>query len=146
MITLILSMFMSMLISCTTDPEPINYGTDQCDHCRMTIVDNKFGSEIITKKGKVYKFDAAECMVRFMKEGKIKEEDIETRLVTDASKPGQFINANEAVYLISENFPSPMGANLSAYGSRSDAEKFQKDYSGELKTWDEILIKFKANY
>ncbi len=146
MITLVLSMFMSLLISCTTDPEPINYGTDQCDHCRMTIVDNKFGSEIVTKKGKVYKFDAAECMVRFMKEGKIKEEDIETRLVTDASKPGQFINASKAIYLISENFPSPMGANLSAYGSKSDAEKFQKDYSGELKTWDEILIKFKANH
>jgi copper chaperone NosL len=146
MIILVMSMFMSMLLSCSTDPEPIDYGTDQCDNCRMTIMDNKFGSEIVTKKGKVYKFDAAECMVRFVKQGKVTDEDIESRLVTDASKPGQFINAYKAIYLISENFPSPMGANLSAYGSKTDAEKFQKDFSGELKTWDEILVKFKVNH
>jgi len=143
-ITLILSMFMSLLLSCSTGPEPINYGSDQCDHCRMTIMDNKFGSEIISNKGKIYKFDAAECMVRFVKDGKIKEEDIKSRLVTDASKPGQFVDAVNAVYLISEKFPSPMGANLSAYGSNADAEKFQNNFPGELKTWDEILIKFKA--
>lgn len=145
MITLILSMLMSLLLSCSTGPEPINYGFDQCDHCRMTIMDNKFGSEIISNKGKVYKFDAAECMVRFVKDAKIKEEDIKSRLVTDASKPGQFVDAVNAAYLISEKFPSPMGANLSAYGSKVDAEKFQKNFPGELKTWDEILIKFKVN-
>ena len=144
--SIILITLLTMFGSCSTGPEPINYGSDQCDNCRMTIMDNKFGSEIISNKGKVYKFDAAECMVRFVKEGKIKQEDIQNRLVTDASKPGQFVDAVNAVYLISEKFPSPMGANLSAYGSKSDAEKFQKDFSGELKTWDEILIKFKANH
>lgn len=109
-------------------------------------MDNKFGSEIISNKGKVYKFDAAECMVRFVKEGKIKQDDINSRLVTDASKPGQFVDALTAAYLVSEKFPSPMGANLSAYGSKSDAEKFQKNYPGELMTWEEILVKFKTNH
>jgi copper chaperone NosL len=110
----------------------------------MTIVDNRFGSELITNKGKVYKFDAAECMVNFLKQNMIKQEDIKTRLVTDASKPGEFTDAVQATYLISGKFPSPMGANLSAYASRIDAERFQKEFSGELKSWDEILIKFKA--
>jgi copper chaperone NosL len=110
----------------------------------MTIVDNKFAAEIVTNKGRVYKFDAAECMIKYIKSGKIKEEDIKSRFVTDASKPGEFVDATTASYLISENFPSPMGANLSAFGSKSDAEKFQKDYSGELKTWDEVLIKLKT--
>lgn len=144
MITLIISMFMSVMLSCSSDPEPINYGSDQCEHCRMTIVDNKFAAEIVTNKGRVYKFDAAECMIKYIKSGKIKEEDINGRFVTDASKPGQFVEAAKASYLISENFPSPMGADLSAFGSRADAEKFQKNYSGELKTWDEVLIKLKA--
>ena len=140
---IILIVLPGLLCSCGTDPEPINYGSDQCDHCRMTIVDNKFGSELITNKGKVYKFDAAECMVNFVKQNMIKQEDIKTRLVTDASKPGEFTDAIKATYLISERFPSPMGANLSAFGSKSDAERFQKEFSGELKSWDEILIKFK---
>lgn len=141
----LLNVLFILFASCGADPEPINYGSDQCDLCRMTIMDNKFGSEIITVKGKVYKFDAAECMVRFVKTGKIKDGDIKTRLVTDASKPGEFTDALNASYLISENFPSPMGANLSAYSSKQDAEKFQKDFSGELMTWDGVLTKFKSN-
>ncbi|MFI5145030.1 MAG: nitrous oxide reductase accessory protein NosL [Ignavibacteria bacterium] len=127
--------------SCSTDPEPLIYGKDQCDHCRMTIMDNKFGSEIITKKGKVYKFDAVECMIRFVKEGKLSEGEVSRYLVTDASKPAQFIDAKNAVYLISENFPSPMGADLSAYWNRADAENFRKQYSGEIKDWDGVLTK-----
>lgn len=139
----VLSLALPILLqSCTTKPEPINYGSDQCDHCRMTIMDNKFGAEIITKKGKIYKFDAAECMLMFVKQGKIKDEEVGTYLVTDASKPAQFTDAKTSSYLISENFPSPMGANLSTYGNRSDAERFQKQYPGEIKDWNSMLTKF----
>ena len=105
-------------------------------------MDNKFGAEIITKKGKIYKFDAAECMLMFVKQGKIKDEEVGTYLVTDASKPAQFTDAKTSSYLISENFPSPMGANLSTYGNRSDAERFQKQYPGEIKDWNSMLTKF----
>lgn len=136
-------MILLIVNSCTTNPEPINFGTDQCEHCRMTIVDNKFGAEIITTKGKIYKFDAAECMVRYVKTGKINDADVKEYLVIDASKPAQLIDAKKAVYLISENFPSPMGANLSAYANRNDAEAFHKNYNGEIKNWDDILVKFK---
>ena len=106
-------------------------------------MDNKFGGEIITTKGKIFKFDAIECMVNFVKQGKINDNEVNKYLVIDASKGGTFIDAKNATYLISENFPSPMGADLSAYSNRSDAEGFQKNYQGELKTWDEILTKFK---
>jgi copper chaperone NosL len=134
----------SIILSCSTGPETINFGSDQCDHCRMTIVDNKFAAEIVTIKGRVFKFDAAECMIMYIIEEKIKEDEIKGKYVTDASKPGSFIDAVKAHYLISENFPSPMGANLSAYGSMNDAETFHKQYSGDLKTWDEVLIKLKT--
>ena len=144
MFNIVLIVFALIFTSCSIDPEPLNYGKDQCDHCRMTIMDNKFGAEIITKKGKIYKFDAAECMINFVKEGKLSDGDVSKYLVTDASKPANFINAKDAVYLISENFPSPMGADLSAYGNRGDAENYQKQYSGDIKDWDGILTKLKA--
>jgi len=110
----------------------------------MTIVDNKFGAEIITKKGKVYKFDATECMINFVKQSKIKNEDVSIYVVVDATKQGQFTGAKQASYLISPNFPSPMGANLSAFGNKSDAESYQKNYQGEVKSWDEILTKLQT--
>ncbi|MFL5807903.1 MAG: hypothetical protein ACJ749_00200, partial [Flavisolibacter sp.] len=51
------------LNSCSTKPQPFAYGKDVCDDCSMTIMDPKFGGEIITKKGKVFKFDDAHCLV-----------------------------------------------------------------------------------
>ena len=33
--------------------------------CKMTLVDKKFGAEVVTKKGKVYKFDDLNCMIKF---------------------------------------------------------------------------------
>ena len=130
--------------SCATDPEPINFGADQCDHCRMLIMDNKFGAEIISAKGKVFKFDAAECMVNYIKGGKISTGDAGSYYVIDASRPAILTDAATAFYLISENFPSPMGANLSAYAGRGDAESFQKKYQGEIMDWNQLLDKFKT--
>lgn len=38
-------------------PKDFLLGSDQCDNCKMTITDIKYGTELITEKGKVYKFD-----------------------------------------------------------------------------------------
>ena len=42
-----------LIISCGVSPQPIIYGTDECEHCRMMISDNKYGAEIVNSKGKV---------------------------------------------------------------------------------------------
>jgi copper chaperone NosL len=130
--------------SCSTDPVPIEYDKDQCDLCKMTISDVKFGAEIVTKKGKSFKYDAAECMINAVSLGNMKADDIGGYFVVDAANPKKLIDAFKAVYLISEKFPSPMGADLSAFANKTDAEKFQKTYGGELKTWDDLLVKFKV--
>jgi copper chaperone NosL len=111
----------------------------------MTISDIKFGAEVVTKKGKVHKFDAAECMMNSLSQGKIKTEDAGGYYVIDAANPKNLIDAVKAAYLISEKFPSPMGAGLSAFANKTDAEAVQKNFGGELKSWDEILLKFKVN-
>ncbi|MGB5288980.1 MAG: hypothetical protein WBN42_10875, partial [Ignavibacteriaceae bacterium] len=49
-----------LLASCGSKPEPINYGKDECEFCRMQISDNRYGAELVTDKGKVYKFDSIE--------------------------------------------------------------------------------------
>ena len=54
------------------------------------------------------------------------------------------LDAVTAVYLISEKFPSPMGADLSAFSKRTGAEEFQKQFGGELKSWSDLLVKFKV--
>ena len=110
-----------IVFSCNVAPKPIDYGNDGCHFCKMTIVDKVHAAEIVTKKGKVYKFDAIECMVQFMDEFDTSE--IELYLSNDYTSPEVLINATEATFLISENIPSPMGAYLSAFEERSAAEK-----------------------
>jgi len=78
--------FMLLFISCSTKPQPIQYGKDVCDHCKMTIVDQKFGGEIVTKKGKAYKFDDLICMAKFLGTGSVKEDDIAQKLEAIAER------------------------------------------------------------
>lgn len=130
-----------VLFNCNAKPEPINYGSDGCYFCKMTIVDKTHAAEIVTKKGKVYKFDATECMINFMKDFETSE--IELYLSNNYTEPEALIDATKATFLISENIPSPMGAFLSAFENKAEAEKFQAEKGGDLYTWEELLVKFK---
>ena len=57
-----------LFFGCQVGPQPIEYGVDGCHFCKMTIVDKVHAAEVVTDKGKIYKFDATECMVNFRKE------------------------------------------------------------------------------
>lgn len=131
-----------LFFSCNVSPEPINYGSDGCHYCSMTIVDKTHAAEVVTNKGKAYKFDATECMIHFMDEFETSE--IELYLSNNYTEPETLIDATKATFLISENIPSPMGAFLTAFKNKADAEKFQADKGGELYTWKTLLDKFKS--
>ena len=130
-----------VIVSCRIKPQPIDYGNDGCNFCKMTIVDKLHAAEIVTHKGKVYKFDATECMVNFSKEFDTNE--IALYLSNDYMHPEVLTDATQATFLISENVSSPMGANLSAFSNQSDAEKVQFDKGGDLYSWNQLLAKFK---
>ncbi len=135
--------FSVIAISCNHDPEPINFNSDQCALCKMTIEDTRFGAELISKKGKVFKFDATECLVKYINKGKISEEEISKLYVIDFSQPTALVDVLQVTFLISENLPSPMGANLSAFLNKNDAQKQKSEKGGELYNWGELKKKLK---
>ena len=129
-----------LLAACTFKPEPIQYGTDACDHCRMTIVDHQHGAEVITTKGKIYKFDAIECMVHYVQDqgpGKFGSFWINDYTRTD----GELIDATACTYLISQNIPSPMGAFLSGFADGNKARGIQAEKGGEVFDWAGLFKK-----
>jgi copper chaperone NosL len=132
------------VISCSVKEDPINYGHDECDYCQMTIVDNKYGAEIVNKQGKAFKFDAAECMLRYIIHGEISEPDIALTFVTDLTKPGKFVDAQKSFYLISDKLPSPMGAYLSSFEDKKTASEYHDKHGGELYSWNELKNYFKS--
>lgn len=119
--------------ACTPKAKPIEYGADACAYCKMTIVDKQHAAESVTDKGKVYKFDAIECMVNFSAQEK--EMKFAYTLVNTYTEPGELRAASESTFLISKNLPSPMGAYLSAFPNRETAEAMQKEKGGDLYDW-----------
>jgi len=134
------TILLCVLVSCNIEPEQINYGSDACAFCKMTIVDQQHAAQYVSKKGKQFKFDAIECMVNAVAEKG--SEDIEIFLVADYQVPGSMTSAKEATYLISKEIKSPMGANLSGFASKEKAMLTQKDSGGDMYNWQELLIKF----
>jgi copper chaperone NosL len=108
----------------------------------MTLTDKKYGALIYTQKGKSFKFDAAECMLDYVKENKNSESEIDKYFVINLTEPGELINAAETIFLISPELRSPMGENISAFKNKADAEKYQTEFGGEIFSWDELKNKF----
>jgi len=130
-----------LLFSCEVkpEPEPINYGKDTCAWCRMIIADAGFAAELKTKKGKVYKFDAPECMAAFLLSGQVKKEDVLGMWVADFAEKGKLIPVEKAKFLVSEKIKSPMGLNIAAFSSEEDLEEARRVFGGKVMTWEEVL-------
>lgn len=124
--------------SCSSGPQPIDYGNELCHFCKMTISDSRFGSELVTDKGKVYKYDAVECLLKDM----ASHPEGSTAYVTDFTDPGILIPAATSAYLISREIPSPMGEFISAYGSEEVAIKQQNQFGGERFDWEGLINHF----
>lgn len=137
-IKIIFISILSLLVtSCKVEPRPINYGEDHCYNCDMTVVSKTHAAEFVTKKGKSYMFDAAECLVWKLAKDK-NESEMEYVLVSDYAKPGSLIDAKSATYLITEKIKSPMGANLAAFKTSESAKKAQSMYGGKTYTWEAL--------
>jgi len=102
----------------------------------MNIVDKQHAAEIVTNKGKPFKYDAIECMVEELKNRD--ENEITLLLITDYSDPGKLVDARSATYLICEKLPSPMGANLTGFKDKYQAQKVQEQKGGNIYSWIEL--------
>lgn len=124
----------------TTAPQDINYGKDVCEHCKMVIADEKYGAELITKKGKVYKFDSAECLIDLVTEEGQKIDTVGAQLfVVNFAKPATFINGRTAFYLKDKEYQSPMGGNIAPFDNEMLADNNQISPDAEILTFDQAV-------
>ena len=130
-----------IVTGCSTRPEPFAYGKDNCHTCKMGIMDPKFGTELITSKGKIYKFDDVSCMQHFLKSNTLEHKEISQQLVINFEKENDFLSLEEAVFILSPSVKSPMGSHAAAFASREKAEKMNAALNGELLSWKELAGK-----
>jgi copper chaperone NosL len=104
----------------------------------MTIMDAKFGGEIITKKGRIYKFDDAHCLANFIKSNTIKKEEIAQTVFINFEKPNTFLPAGTAVFVVSPQLKSPMNSNAAAFENEKAAQKTAQETNGKIENWTEL--------
>ena len=131
-----------LLMSCTTEPEAINYGKENCQFCKMTIMDNKYGCEVVTQKGKVFKFDDVSCMIKHINISEQTPKDYAHIVVNSYDKTANLLDVNKAFFVVSPNFSSPMMGNTAAFSNEKQAsEIIKKDSLAKKYTWNELAKK-----
>ena len=125
-------------VSCSTEPQSINYGKDACDFCKMNIVDPKFSAQCMTTKGKSYQFDDIHCMVSFLKNGGVWRNELSGVYFSDFNDKNNWIQSDSAFLLQSESLRSPMGWNMVAFGSEQARDKALEEFNGKKLKWQDI--------
>lgn len=136
---LFLLLSLSFLSCAKTEAVPIKLNIDNCESCKMSIADGKYGAEVITQKGRVYKFDDIMCMINYRKENP--NTKIASYYVNDYTQDNNLIAAETAFFLIGANIPSPMRGNIAAFSSENEAKEFGENWKAERITWEAILKK-----
>lgn len=128
---------MVFLQKCTKDItwEPILISKDVCHYCKMTFTDKRFGAELVTAKGKVYKFDSIECFGHFYEDnpsltGKV--------FVVNSFQDKQMIDLKNAYFYHDPEIRSPMGKGLFA---SSDIIAFENNKMKKEKVirWQDVF-------
>lgn len=119
---------------CNPKPEKLVSGKDNCAECKMTIMDLRFGAEIVTTKGKVYKFDDVHCVATFLQRRGVELGDIHQTLFADYNNPSHFVKVNAAEFVVSSALKSPMGGNAAAFNSKAAANTKSESLEGSKVT------------
>lgn len=116
-------------------PVPFFWGEDACHHCKMTLVQKGFAAQRINDKGKVYKYDAVECLLEDIKAKPLRPG--ESALVSDLSRPvAALSDAHSVFFLKGGKVASPMGGALAAFQTRDSAIAYQAKVGGALLDWN----------
>lgn len=127
------------LTSCSSGPQPMVLGKDNCHLCKMTITDARFGAEIITKKGRVYKFDDIFCLVSYLKADTSEQQNLKDIYFVDYIGKHQFIKSNTAFLFSSPDLHSPMNGNIAAFESKEKSKEATATFSGSEVKWVDLL-------
>jgi len=134
-------LFVAVLMSvggCNTDPQAIRLGKDNCDFCKMAISDARFGAEIVTKKGKIYKFDDAHCIIGYLHAEKLNAEQIDGIYFTNFNSPHQLLPVEQIHFLQSPALKSPMNGNIAALSHEDSLVSLLPQFRGNKISWEEM--------
>jgi copper chaperone NosL len=118
--------------------EPVEIAAeDMCAFCKMAISERQYAAEFLNRDGDVFKFDDIGCLANYVAEKQARDSVAAFYVVDFDSK--RWLKAEEASFLASPNFHTPMGGGMVAYKDRSRAEAAAASNQGRLISFAEAL-------
>ena len=117
-------------------PLPIKYNYDQCESCKMTISDERFACELLTQKGRAYKFDDLSCLLEYKKN---REVDVKNIYVNDYIYKKELHDVSHMQFIKHEVFSSPMQGNIAAFMNMDSVNAYANKLKVVRLTWSQIL-------
>jgi len=142
--TMLLLLILSLTAACnsnvSTEPAPptIHYGEDICEFCNMIISEERFAAGYLTKDGEERIFDDIGGMFHYHLE---EQEEVIAFFVHDYEE-SNWIRAEKAYYVLSEELPTPMLFGIIASADLEKAEFIASKSHGEVLTFDEALAHY----
>ncbi len=124
--------------SCNPSPQALVIGKDNCHLCKMTISDPKYGAEVLTKKGKAYKFDDVHCVLSFLHSKEIDDGQVKDIYVADFAGNHSLVNVNESFFLQSSEIHAPMNGNVIGFTNKDSMKNIAAQLNGTIINWEQL--------
>lgn len=132
-----LSFLTLFLLACSSGPQKVTIGRDQCDFCRMTIMEENFAGEAVTPKGKIYKYDDLKCLL-IDKDARSKKLDGSAYYIANYFNGPEFLELSKAVLVEAPSLKSPMAGNVAAIKTKQEAEKLAEEKEGQIVDLEDV--------
>ncbi len=119
------------LLGCTPSTPSIAWDLDNCDYCRMTVSDQRFGAAAITSGGRTLHFDSIECLAAWTD---AQPQPPRGLWIADASMPGTLHPVAELRFHRTATGKSPMGKGFVAVTTSAGPT----EWDGPALSWDEV--------
>lgn len=120
----------------TPEPVAIVLDEDACDRCRMAISERRYAAQLVTREGRIERFDDLGCLAARIRERGRPEG---AGAYVAAYRGGAWLAAETAAYVVSPALPTPMGYGLAAFADRAAAEAAASELGGEAVSWQQVL-------
>ena len=115
-------------------PPQIRYGEETCAFCGMLISEERFAAALTTATGEAKAFDDAGCLLRAL----TRQDRSTARIWVHDYQSGRWLEAPRAVFVRSDDVPTPMGGGLLAFSTQEAAEQFARQVHGTVMRFDQL--------
>ena len=115
-------------------PTQIRYGEETCAFCGMLISEERFAASLTTVTGETEAFDDVGCLLRAL----TRPDRSGARVWVHDYRSERWLEAPRAVFVHSDDVPTPMGGGFAAFSTQEAAEQFAREVHGTVMRFGQL--------